>query len=156
MRIIIALILMSFSLYAEKVKNGDNVSVHYTGTLKDGSEFDSSKGKKPLEFKVGAGQMIAGFDKAVLDMSEGDVKKITIPSKEAYGDYNKNLVKVMDRKKLPKGDLKSGDKLFAYSANGAPQMVNIVSCDDKEVKIDTNHPMAGKDLTFEIELIKIK
>jgi peptidylprolyl isomerase len=130
-------------------ENGDHVTVHYTGTLDDGSTFDSSVGKDPLEFDVGAGQMIKGFDSGVVGMKEGEKKTVKIAAKEAYGEYSNDLIKDVPKDQLPP-NVKPGDTL---AAQGQP--VKVVSVNENVAKIDFNHPLAGKALTFEIEMVKI-
>lgn len=134
------------------VENGDSVKVDYTGTLSDGTVFDSSIGKTPLEFTVGAGQMIAGFDKAVLGMKKGETKKVTIPADEAYGQHDESLVQVINKSQLAAGmDPKVGDQL--QSSNGTVVTVTVTT--DTTITVDANPPMAGKDLTFEITLVEL-
>jgi peptidylprolyl isomerase len=137
---------------AKVVENGDSVKVDYTGTLSDGTVFDSSIGKTPLEFTVGAGQMIAGFDKAVLGMKKGETKKVTIPADEAYGQRNETLVQVVNKSQLAAGmNPKVGDQL--QSSNGT--VVTVTATTDTTITVDANPPMAGKDLTFEITLVEL-
>lgn len=131
------------------VKKGDHVSVHYTGTLDDGTIFDSSQGREPLEFDVGAGQMIAGFDSAVVGMKLGEEKTVKIPAKDAYGESDARNIIELPKENVPAG-IKIGDTL---SAGGQP--VKVVRVTNATVTIDANHPLAGKDLTFRIKLVKI-
>ncbi len=133
-------------------KDGDIVQVHYTGTLEDGSQFDSSVGRDPLEFTVGAGQMIAGFDRAVLGMTVGEKKTVTIPAAEAYGEHRDDLVTVENLDLLPSEITPEvGMKL---SAGG--RVVTVTEVTETTFTIDANHELAGKDLIFEIELVAIK
>jgi peptidylprolyl isomerase len=137
------------------VEKGDKVKVDYTGTLSDGTIFDSSKGKTPLEFTVGAGQMIAGFDKAVLGMQVGQTKKVTIPAAEAYGTQDPGLIVSVPKEKLGTGlNPKVGDQLV-MSANGQQIPVRVIEVNANDIKIDANHELAGKDLTFEITMVAI-
>jgi peptidylprolyl isomerase len=139
------------------VKKGDIIKVDYTGTLSDGSTFDTSIGRTPLEFTVGAGQMIAGFDKAVVGMKLGETKKVTIPAAEAYGEYQPNLVLVIQRDQLPQGmSPKIGDHLGMRQPNGRSVEVVVTGSDDTSITVDANHALAGKDLTFEITIVDIK
>lgn len=140
----------------ETVENNSVVRVHYTGTLEDGSIFDSSKDRKPLEFKVGAGNMILGFEKAVMGMVKGEKKTVTLPSKEAYGDIQTNLIQEISNSHLP-DDLKPqvGMELISETTDGHRAIVKINEVRTDSIVIDANHPLAGKDLTFEIELIEI-
>lgn len=137
------------------VENGDSVKVDYTGSLTDGSVFDSSIGRTPLGFTVGAGQMIAGFDKAVLGMKVGQTKKVTIPSAEAYGPKNEGMIAVFDKKELPAGmNPKVGDQLQMRSQSGN-LMVTVTAVTDTNFTVDANHELAGKDLVFEITLVEL-
>jgi peptidylprolyl isomerase len=136
-------------------QNGDTVKVDYTGTLSDGTVFDSSIGRTPLEFTVGAGQMIAGFDKAVVGMKLGETKKVTIPADEAYGQRNDKLTAVINKSELPPGlNPKVGDRLQMQTQNG-PIAVLVTAVTDTTFSIDGNHELAGKDLTFEIKVVEL-
>jgi len=141
---------------AKQAANGDTVQVEYTGTLSDGTVFDSSAGREPLEFTLGAGQLIPGFEEAVLGMKVGEKKTVTIPPDEAYGPHVEGMTVELPREDLP-GDKvpEIGDRLVVSRADGSQAIVSIVSVSDNVVVVDTNHPLAGKDLTFEIELLKI-
>jgi len=143
---------------AAQAKNGDTVQVNYTGKLADGTVFDSSVGREPLEFTLGAGQMITGFEKAVLGMKVGEKKTVTIPSDEAYGPHLDDMVVEVPREKLPSNiEPKVGQMLEATRPDGEKIGFIITSISDNNtVTIDANHPLAGKDLTFEIELVKIQ
>ena len=142
---------------AAQAKNGDTVQVHYTGKLADGTMFDSSVGREPLEFTLGAGQMIPGFEKAVLGMKVGEKKTFTIPSDEAYGPYRDDMMLEMSRDELPAGMTPEvGQRLGMRRPDGGTSIVTITSVSDNAVIIDANHPLAGKDLTFAIELVKIQ
>jgi peptidylprolyl isomerase len=139
----------------EVVENGDSVKVDYTGTLSDGTVFDSSIGKSPLGFTVGAGQMIAGFDKAVVGMKVGQTKKVTIPADEAYGQRNEAMTAVVPKTELPSGmNPKVGDKLQMQTSSGT-LVVTVTAVTDTTITIDGNHELAGKDLTFEITLVEL-
>ncbi len=138
-------------------KKGDTVAVHYTGTLSDGTEFDSSEGREPLEFTVGAGQMIAGFDKAVDGMKVGETKTVTIPAAEAYGPVRPELVMEFPKSSLPQGmNPKVGDQLQMRTASGGSAIVKVTKVTDSSITVDANHELAGKDLTFKIRLVEIK
>jgi peptidylprolyl isomerase len=140
---------------AKVVESGDNVKVDYTGTLADGKQFDSSIGRTPLEFTVGTGQMIVGFDKAVLGMKVGETKKVIIPAAEAYGPRNDAMTAVVNKSELAPGmDPKVGDKLGMQTPNG-PITVTVTAVTDTTITIDANHELAGKDLTFEISLVEL-
>lgn len=156
--LILGVILMLGCNTAPQAKNGNIVQVDYTGKLADGTVFDSSVGSEPLEFKLGAGQVIPGFEKAVLGMKVGEKKTVTIPANEAYGPRRDDLVIEVPRDKLP-ADLtpEVGQLLETTRPDGGKTIVVITNVSDNNtVTIDANHPLAGKDLTFEIELVKIQ
>jgi len=138
------------------VKSGDRVSVHYTGKLKDGTVFDSSDGRAPLTFAVGAGQVIPGFDKAVTGMKKTEKKTFTIPSAEAYGPVVKELILEIPRARLPpQPDPQVGMQLIMRGPQGQQVPATITKVEGDKVTIDINHPLAGKDLTFDIEVVGI-
>lgn len=137
-------------------QQGDTVRIHYTGKLADGTEFDSSSGREPLEFTVGAGQVIPGFDEAVQGMEVGDQKEFTIPSDRAYGERREEMVMRIDRTQLPPElDPTVGDELQLQTPEGRPVPVRVADIDDEAVVLDANHPLAGEDLTFEVKLEEI-
>lgn len=137
-------------------KSGDTVKIHYTGTLSDGSTFDSSEGRDPLQFTLGAGQVIPGFDKAVTGMSAGESQTVNIPSDDAYGAHDPNGRQAFPRNQVPEDvPLDIGTRLQLSGPQGQPIMVTVSEVTDTEVILDANHPLAGKDLTFEIELVEI-
>jgi len=136
--------------------SGNTVRVHYTGTLDDGSVFDSSRERDPLEFRIGDGQMILGFEKAVTGMNVGDTKTVKIAANEAYGAHRDELVIKIGRSQFPDNIVPvAGLQLSLKSPEG--QIVNavITSVEADTVLLDANHPLAGKDLTFDIELVEI-
>jgi peptidylprolyl isomerase len=136
---------------------GDIVAVHYTGTLDDGNQFDSSEGRNPLEFTLGAGQMIPGFEQAVLGMKVGETKTVTIPAAEAYGERDESLlIKIPIEQLPPEGQPAVGMALIMTGADGRQQQVTIVEVTETTVTVDANHFLAGKDLTFEITLVEIR
>jgi len=140
----------------DKVKSGDRVTVHYTGKLSDGTLFDSSEGRAPLTFTAGTGQVIPGFEKAVEGMKVKDKKNFTIPSHEAYGPVIKELVLEIPRERLPpKPDPQVGMQLIMRGPQGQQIPARIVKVEEKKVTIDMNHPLAGKDLNFDIEIVGI-
>ena len=139
-----------------KAKAGDSVKVHYTGKLTDGTVFDSSEGKDPLEFEIGAGMMIKGFDAAVEGMEVGDKVTKEIEADEAYGQARQDLVFDVPKSNLPE-DLKPevGQQLAMTQPNGQQVPVTVAKVEDEKVIIDANHQLAGKDLVFDIELVEI-
>lgn len=139
-----------------KVKKDDTIKVHYKGTLTDGQLFDSSEGREPLEFTVGSGQVIPGFDNAVMDMEVGQEKSFEIPSDEAYGGRDERLIQQVGRDQLP-ADLKPevGMMLSSTLPNGEQIPVKVTEVADQSITIDANHPLAGEDLKFEIKLVEI-
>jgi peptidylprolyl isomerase len=138
------------------IKEGDTVKVHYTGTIADGTVFDSSREREPLEFTIGQGQLIPGFEKAVVGMNVGDTNKVTIPSGEAYGDKKDDMVIDVDRGQIPP-DIKPevGQQLQIQQKDGGAIPVVITEVTDETVQLDANHPLAGQDLTFEIEVVDV-
>lgn len=139
-----------------KAKDGDTVKVHYTGTLENGEVFDTSQEREPLEFQLGQGQLIPGFEKAVIGMSEGDSTTVDIPSDEAYGEVREDLVITVPKDQLPDDvEPQVGMQLQVNQQNGQPIPVRITEIKDEELVLDANHPLAGKDLTFEIELLEV-
>ncbi len=138
------------------IKKGDKVKVDYTGTFDDGNVFDTSEGKQPIEFEVGSGQLIKGFDEAVVGMEKGQEKEIKLNPSEAYGDVNPELVKKIPRDKLSKEqEIKPGMVLGMGTPDGKQIPVRVTYADDKEITIDLNHPLAGKNLNFRIKVVDI-
>ncbi|MFC1691424.1 peptidylprolyl isomerase [Nanoarchaeota archaeon] len=139
------------------IAKGDKIKVDYTGTLEDGTVFDSSeKHGKPLEFEVGAGQLIKGFDEAVVGMEKGQEKEIKLEASEAYGELNPEMVKQVPKEQLPKDkELKPGMMLVMGLPNGAQLPAKITEVGDDTVTIDINHPLAGKALNFKIKIVDI-
>lgn len=136
--------------------SGNTVKIHYRGTLTDGSEFDSSRERQPLEFTLGSGSVIPGFDKAVDGMAVGENKSFTIPCDEAYGPHNPNLIQEVPRGELPEGmEPQLGMRLSATVQGGQQIDLVVTHVTDETVHLDANHPLAGEDLTFEVELIAI-
>ncbi len=138
-----------------KIKNGDNVSVHYTGKLEDGSVFDTSlaEGREPLTVTLGQGQLIPGFENGLIDMTIGEMKTIEIEPENAYGDINPQLVSEVLLTQVPEG-VKAGDMLQGQNQFGP---VNVVVKEIKEetVVLDMNHPLAGKKLIFDLEVVSV-
>jgi peptidylprolyl isomerase len=140
-----------------EVKAGDTVSIHYTGTLADGETFDSSEGRDPLEFTVGAGQIIPGLDQAIPGMELGDKKVVEVPAEQAYGHADPNARQAVPRSEIPNEiPLEPGTQLQMQTPDGQVVPVMVAEVSETEVTLDANHPLAGKDLTFAIELTAIK
>ncbi|MCF8130679.1 MAG: peptidylprolyl isomerase [Deltaproteobacteria bacterium] len=139
-----------------QAKEGDTVKIHYTGKLENGETFDSSKDREPLQFKMGGGQVIPGFEKGIDGMEVGQSKDITIPPEEAYGAKNEELVFEIERNKLPDHITPDvGMPLQMTQENGQPVNVVITALTDETITIDANHPLADKTLNFSIELVEI-
>jgi FKBP-type peptidyl-prolyl cis-trans isomerase 2 len=139
-----------------KAKEGDVVKVHYTGKLKDKSTFDSSQDGDPLEITLGTGQVIPGFEKAVVGMDVGDSKTVEIAAKDAYGSYRDELVVEIDKERIPEDlSVKVGQQLVLRQAEGPPIRVTVTDMSEQSVTLDANHPLAGQDLTFEVQLMEI-
>jgi cyclophilin family peptidyl-prolyl cis-trans isomerase/FKBP-type peptidyl-prolyl cis-trans isomerase 2 len=135
---------------------GDTVRVHYTGRLGNGTEFDSSLEREPLQFTIGLGQMISGFEQAAIGMSPGEWRTVTIPADEAYGPYDEDLVTVVDRNELPPGqDPVVGQRFQGQTPDGLISIYTVIDVSESTVTLDGNHPLAGKDLTFDIQLVEI-
>lgn len=140
-----------------KVKENDTVKVHYTGKLNNGQVFDSSLQRGPLEVKLGQGSLIPGFEKELIDMSVNEKKTVTIPKEEAYGDIKKELFQSVKKEQLPESiKPEIGMTLVASTPDGSEQQVVIVDVKDDHIVLDANHPLAGQDLIFELELIDIQ
>lgn len=139
-----------------EVKSGDKVAIHYTGTLQDGTTFDSSQGRDPLEFEVGSGQIIPGLDGALPGMTVGDTKVVQVPSTEAYGEVNPEMRQSVPREGIPADiPLDIGTQLQMQTPDGQAMPVTVVEVDESTVTLDANHPLAGKDLQFDIEVVSI-
>lgn len=140
----------------KKAQSGDTVAVHYTGTLNDGTQFDSSAGRDPLSFQLGSGQVIPGFDEAITGMAINESKTVTIPAEQAYGPHRKDLIQEFDRAGLPKDlEVNVGQQLEASSQEGQRIVVTVVDMNDTTITVDANHALAGQDLTFKLELVNI-
>jgi peptidylprolyl isomerase len=139
----------------EPVKNGDTVRVHYEGRLEDGQVFDSSEGGEPLEFKVGAGEVIPGFDEAVRGMEVGEKKTVEIAPEDAYGERREQLIAQMARENMKlEGDPEAGMSLLMQTNDGQQIPVTITEVTDSHVTLDANHPLAGRKLTFDVTLVE--
>jgi len=139
-----------------EAKSGDTVRLHYKGSLDDGSVFDSSEGREPLEFTVGSGQIIPGLDQAIPGMKVGEEKTVRIEAEDAYGPHNPNAKQSIPRSNVPEDlPLEVGLQLQAQTENGQTLSVTVVEFSDDEIVLDANHPLAGKALTFEIQVTAI-
>jgi peptidylprolyl isomerase len=137
-------------------KSGDTVKIHYTGTLADGTQFDSSAGRDPLEFTLGSGQVIPGFDKAVEGLAVGDSKSVNITAPDAYGPRHEQMVQDVPKSALP-DDLEPAEGMSLQARGQDSRVVNltVTHVGDEAITVDGNHPLAGKDLNFDIQLVEI-
>ncbi|GGM04182.1 peptidyl-prolyl cis-trans isomerase [Pseudooceanicola nanhaiensis] len=139
-----------------EAKQGDTVRIHYTGTLNDGTTFDSSEGRDPLEFTVGTGQIIPGLEKAIPGMNVGEKKTVEVPCAEAYGEREPGAMQTVPRDQIPEEiEVKPGLQLQVQTPQGQVMPVTVAEVNESEVTLDANHPLAGRDLTFDIELVEI-
>jgi peptidylprolyl isomerase len=139
-----------------QAKQGDTVQLHNMGKLQDGTVFDTSRERHPLQFTIGNGQVIDGFEKAVIGMKIGESKTARIPMEQAYGPRREDLVVTMDRSKLPPGlNPKIGQRLELTQVDDQTSLVTVTDATESTLTLDANHPLAGKELTFDIELISI-
>jgi peptidylprolyl isomerase len=139
-----------------QAKPGDTVKVHYTGKLDDGTVFDSSANRDPLEFTIGSGSIIPGFERAVVGMSKGESKTEVIPTTEAYGPYQEEMVVTIDRQQMPPEiSPEVGQQLHIQQPDGNVLPVIVTDVSDGTVTLDANHPLAGENLTFDIRLVEI-
>lgn len=140
-----------------KVENGNSIKVHYIGTFNDGTEFDNSyKRGEPLDFEVGSGQLIKGFDDGVLGMSQSEKKTINIPAAEAYGEYDDQALQMIGRENFPEDfEFVLGAQVVGQNQMGMPLKAVIKDVQEGGITLDFNHPLAGKDLKFELEVVKI-
>lgn len=139
-----------------KAKHGDTVKVHYTGTLEDGTTFDSSRERGPLEFEIGSGMVIPGFEQAVEGMTPGETRTETFGPEQAYGPHEEEMTMKVERSRVPAGlELQPGQRLQVKSPDGETSAVTITEVTATSVTLDANHPLAGKELSFEIELVEI-
>ena len=137
-----------------EIKDGDTVRIHYTGTLPDGTVFDSSRGRDPLEFVVGSGQIIPGLDVALPGMAAGEKKEVSIPCDQAYGPVNPDLRQGVSRDAIPAEiPLEVGLQLQMQTPQGQPMPVTVTEIGEEEVMLDANHPLAGQDLKFDFEVV---
>lgn len=140
-----------------QVKENNTVKVNYTGKLSDGQIFDTSEGREPLEFTLGQGQLIPGFEKGVIDMKLNEKKTITIAKEEAYGDVNPALIQEVSKADLPQDMTpKVGMGLVSKTQDGRETNLMVVEVKEETIVLDANHPLAGKDLVFDLEVVDIK
>jgi peptidylprolyl isomerase len=139
-----------------QAKTGDNVRLHYTGKLDNGEVFDSSRSRGPIEVKLGSGQVIPGFDRTIRVMSTGETKTVEVPAAEAYGQRQDGNVIEFDRDNLPAGtDPQVGQQMRLQTQDGRAVPATVTNATETAITMDANHPLAGKDLTFELELLEI-
>ncbi|MGK2862013.1 MAG: FKBP-type peptidyl-prolyl cis-trans isomerase [Chitinophagaceae bacterium] len=140
----------------QQVKSGDKIKVHYHGRLTNGETFDKSEGREPLEFEVGSGMVIKGFDDGVTGMAVGDKKTINIPADEAYGPKNPEMIIDMPKERFPKDmSIEVGMPLAMNDGQGNQHQVVVTEIKDEVIILDANHPLAGEDLIFDLELVEI-
>ncbi|HBC07785.1 MAG TPA: peptidylprolyl isomerase [Rhodospirillaceae bacterium] len=139
----------------KQAATGDTLRVHYTGTLDDGTTFDTSKDRAPMEVTLGGGQILPGVEAALAGMAEGDTKKVTLEPDDAFGDHNPDLVQTVGRGTIPAEiPLEVGAVLEATNETGNPMHLVVLEFNDEDVTLDANHPLAGKALTFELTLVE--
>ena len=139
-----------------QAKRGDKVKVQYTGSFEDGTVFDSSRGEDPLEFTIGDGEVIPGFEEAVIGMSAGDEKRETVIPERGYGDRHEELVFTVGRDQLPPGsEIEVGDMLQVGFGDGRTANVQVLGVTGESLTLDANHPLAGRTLLFELQLVSI-
>jgi FKBP-type peptidyl-prolyl cis-trans isomerase 2 len=138
------------------IKNGDKVKVHYTGSLDNGTVFDSSEAREPIEFTVGSGQLIKGFDQGVIGMKKGEEKVIHIKAADAYGEHSDKLIRKVERNLLPKDrEPQVGMVMGLVRSDGMQAEARIIEVNPENILIDMNHPLAGKNLNFKIRIVEI-
>ena len=139
-----------------QAKSGDTVQIHYTGKLTDGTQFDSSAGRSPLEFQLGSGMIIRGLDREVTGMEVGDKKTVKIAAEDAYGPHREEAVQEVPRSQIPDTiELAEGVELQATTPGGDAMRLRVTGLTDDTVTLDANHPLAGQDLVFDLELVAI-
>ena len=139
-----------------QAKSGDNVKVHYTGKLDDGTVFDSSAEREPLQFSLGSGNVIPGFEEAIVGMTPGESKTATIPAEQAYGPQRDELVITVENEQIPSDlSVEVGQQLQISQNNGEVIPVMVTDVSDSKVTLDANHPLAGEQLTFYIQLVEL-
>jgi len=139
-----------------QAKTGDIVRIHYTGMLADGTRFDSSKEREPLQIEIGAGKVLSGLDKQIVGMNVGDTQTIKIPAEDAFGPHDPRKIQTVPRSNVPADvDVRPGMQLQAESSSGTPMTLSVVEVNSEEITVDANHPLAGRDVVFEVELTEI-
>lgn len=139
-----------------QAKSGDTVRIHYTGRLPDGTVFDSSQGRDPLQFTLGAGEIIPGLEKGIVGMAVGDNSTVTVAAPEAYGMHDPNQIQKVPREMIPDDiELQPGLQVGARTPTGENLTLTVIEVEDEHVTMDANHPLAGKDLIFDVELVEI-
>lgn len=136
------------------VQSGDTVRLHYTAKLPDGTEFESSAGREPLQFQVGAGQIIPGLDRKVEGLAVGEKTTVTVPAEEAYGARDESRVQALPRSAIP-DEAEVGSLLQGRTPEGREVALTVVDLDEEKATVDANHPLAGKDLVFDVEVVEI-
>ncbi|MBU8872017.1 MAG: peptidylprolyl isomerase [Gemmatimonadales bacterium] len=137
------------------IEAGKTVKVHYKGTLEDGTVFDSSEGRDPIEFEIGTGTVIPGFEAAITAMEAGETQNVDIPCAEAYGEMNEDMVGMIPRASLPDEIEPEVDMVLSMQSPEGDMPVRIIAMTDDELTLDANHPLAGKNLSFELTLVEI-
>lgn len=132
------------------------VSFHYTLKDDEGSVLESSIGAEPLSYLEGSGQIIVGLEKALVGLNKGDKKSVFVPAAEAYGEFDEELVARVPRSQLPKQDIEIGDQFHADSPDGYTTVVEVIELTEQDVVLDANHPLAGEDLTFDVEIVDVR
>lgn len=141
---------------SQAAAQGKTVRFHYTGSLADGTVFDSSMEREPLQITLGAGQIIPGVDQALTGMAPGDDKTVTVEAEKAYGPHRDELIHEVGRERLsPEMKVDVGDRLEGTDASGRRLQLTVIEVNDEAVKLDANHPLAGEDLTFELKLVEV-
>lgn len=139
-----------------QAKQGDTVKVHYTGKLEDGRVFDTSSGREPLSFTIGEGTVIEGFESGIVGMGVGDKKTLNISPDSAYGNRNDELIAVVEKENIPEDiDVSVGQQLQVRQPNGQTINVSVTDVSEENVTLDANHPLAGRDLVFDVEIVEI-
>lgn len=142
---------------ADTASTGQTVAIHYTGRLEDGTVFDSSEGREPLRFTLGEGRVIKGFEDAVIGMEPGDTKTISIPPGEAYGERRDDLVIEVEKDRLPDElDPQVGQQLQLHQVSSQPVPVVVAAVSEETITVDANHPLAGRTLVFDLELVEVE